>query len=132
MRDGRRAPQVSGNASGTSSGSEVGSWTAGTVDMSGGDLFQYSNVTMSFTANAQVALSADYSGNSFTWTGNYTRNGDTITTNEMQEATAGPGDVMDLTLTVTSTTAMNGTMQETYTDNNGGVVTVSGSFSATR
>ncbi|MFN7955801.1 MAG: hypothetical protein U0610_29065 [bacterium] len=107
-------------------------YRAGTVAMSGDESFTYSDVVLTFESDpASVTIEATAGGATYTWIGGFTRAGDAVSTDPLPEASAGDQDLMILTGSTPSDTALTGTLTERY-PKNGTTFEVSGGFSATR
>ncbi|MFN7953186.1 MAG: hypothetical protein U0610_15800 [bacterium] len=120
-----------GGGGGPAQPSELGEWTIGTLDMSGGDSFQYQAAALRFTDTPhQVAFSAQHSDTVYSWISDYTKTDSSIVANDVPEV-SDPTDLVTLDLTLVSQTSLVGTVTESY-PGDGGTITVVGAIDATR
>ena len=120
-----------GSGGGSTAASELGDWSIGTVAMSGDDSFLYESARLRFSERpSQVQFSAQHGDTVYSWTGDYQKNADAITTGELAEASDAT-DLVMLDLALVSDTSLTGTVTETY-PMNGGTVTGLGTIDATR
>lgn len=118
-----------GGGGGGTGGEEIATWLAGSVAMTGDEAFTYADVRLVFSENPSgVTISAIAGNTTYVWSGDYTRDGDVVSTEALPEASAGSDDVMTLDAQLSGNTLI-GTLTESY-PKLGRLYEVTGNFTA--